>query len=158
MKIIGKFILLTVVAISLYNCDKDENTSSHIAGEWRLTDIHTEDGISIIFGDTSLYEFHGTAYNMVTTITENPNEFSSAGTYTYELTSPFTQTQTVSAFPGTGTWSINGDTFIQTFAGNTTESEIIELNDSTLRLKQHIDTDITGIRNIATIYQTFERN
>ncbi|HUR30007.1 MAG TPA: lipocalin family protein, partial [Saprospiraceae bacterium] len=142
---------------------KDENDASDIVGEWNLTNIHSENGYSILFGDTSNYEFHGTAYNIETTFTENPNQFSSTGDYTFEVTTstfgiPLTQTQTVSAFPGTGTWSINGDTLTQVFSGATTEIKILELNNSKMRLKEHLDTDVTGIHTVADIYSTFEKN
>ena len=162
MKFFAKFLLLTVVAISLYNCNKDENESSDLVGQWRMTDIHTDDGISIFFGDTSTFMFQGTSYNSVTTFTENPNEFSTTGSYIYDYTTvtlgiPFTQTLTVNAFPGTGTWSINGDILTQVFGGSTTELEILELNDSTLRLKQNVDTNVTGVHNIATVYSSFEK-
>ena len=174
MKFIAKLCLFGILLFAVASCNKDENNINidHMVGEWRMTDIHSDDGVSetVILGQTvnGTYTFHGSNYNTFTTFTENPNEFSSTGSYVV-LTALTAQGQTqnssvnVNAFPGTGTWSINGDKLTQNFLGTTSTYDILELSDSKLRLKGIVDETIQDstlgiiIHDRATVFSTFEK-
>ena len=171
MKLLHALCLLTLSALLFIGCKKDEDAApGSIPGTWKMTDVHADNGVSTstFLGQeiTYTYSFHGKDYNTVTTFTENPNEFSSTGSYTIVTTinilGQITTTETPGdAFSGTGTWSINGNTLTQVFSGETAEFEILELSDSKLRLKQDLDVtfDDNGslVHNTATVYATFEK-
>ena len=170
MKNLSKLILLAMVAVLLTNCKKDDPVNASPVGTWKMTDINCNDGRTSfeLLGTpvTTTYSFHGTEYNTTTTFTENPNEFTSTGSYKFEITTVFlgqsdTQTTEVDAFAGTGEWSINGDILTQIFAGDTTEVKILELSGSKMRLRQDIDAVVndagTEIHDQATVFTTFEK-
>lgn len=166
MKILSRLLLVAIIGISLSNCKKDETVNGNIAGQWKMTDIHCDDGESTfdLLGTefTETYSYHGTEYNTVTTFTENPNEFSSTGSYTFEITTVFAGTPTtqeieVSTFQGTGEWSIDGETLTQVFGGATTLITILELTGNKMRLRQNLDVTLNGVHNTATVLSTFER-
>jgi hypothetical protein len=170
MKYIVKISLLAMIVLSLAYCKKDDEANASLAGQWKMTDIHADDGVSTfeLLGTTltGTYKFHGTEYNAVTTFTENPNEFTSTGSYTVEFISEFlgqsdTTIQVVDAFQGSGEWSISNDTLYQTFADSTTAALILELTGNKMRLRQDLDVTIidngTPIQNQATVFSTFER-
>ncbi len=169
MKIIFKIICLTLVVISLTQCKKDP-VDNGLSGQWKMTDIHCDDGTSITdpggFNIESTYNFHGTVYNALTTFTENPNEFTSSGSYTASYTTvtlgiPSTQIIDIPVFQGTGQWSINGDTLIQVFGGGTTKLIILEKTASKLRLRDDLNVDLDNggflVHNEATVFSTFEK-
>ena len=169
-----KLCLLGILIITAASCNKDDDKveSGNIVGQWRMTDIHSNNGVleTTIGGETinATYSFHGTDYNTITTFTENPNEFSSTGSYT-SLTDFVIQGQTehdtsvVDAFAGTGTWSINGTKLTQIFSGDTSIFDILELSGSKLRLQANIDETVEDstfdifIHDRATVFSTFEK-
>ena len=171
MKLVSGFCIVAAVVFLFIGCKKDEDaTPGSLPGTWRMTDVHADNGVSTttVLGQeiSYTYSFHGKDYSTMTTFTENPNEFTSTGSYTAVTTINFqgqmTTTETpVDAASGTGTWSINGSTFTQVFAGETAEFEILELSDSKFRLKQDLDVtfDDNGslVHNTATVYSTFEK-
>ena len=124
MKIQSKLYLFGILLFIATSCNKDDNPviTGSIVGQWRMTDIHADDGVSEItfLGqmETGTYTFHGTDYNTSTTFTENPNEFSSTGSYTVIADYVFQglhehDSLNVYAYPGTGSWSINGNKLTQ---------------------------------------------
>lgn len=167
------YFLFAVVALGIVfnGCKKDDEASpGSIPGTWKMTDLHADNGVSTttLLGQeiSYTYSFHGKDYNTFTTFTENPNEFTSTGSYTIVTTINFqgqmSTTETpADVFSGTGTWTISGNTLTQGFAGASADFEILELSDSKLRLKQ--DQDVTFddngsvVHNTATIYSTFEK-
>lgn len=162
MKSIFAICLFAFSTIMIVSCNKDDDSVENLAGAWRMTDIHSDDGVTVANGITSTVTYHGTEYNTITTFTENPNEFTSTGSYTFEITTttlgfPFTQEVTVDAFAGTGTWSIENDVLTQDFGGTIQEFEILELTETTMRLKEDVDVTIGGVHNTATVFVTFER-
>ncbi len=172
MKFYLKFILLCIIPLVFTACDKDDDgiSADNLPGNWRMTDIHSENGVSTITFQglplTTDYSSEGITYNTTTTFTENPNEFTSEGSYVVRTTietpgTPTTNEETIDAFPGTGTWVIEGNILTQTFSGQTTESEILELSKTKLRLKQDVDfsLDEQGIifQTSATIFSSFEK-
>jgi len=166
MKPVTKLMLLALVAISLTQCKKDDPANVSLAGQWRMTDIHCDDGAATFdlggIEVTQTYSYHGIEYNTITTFTENPNEFTSTGTYIFEITTVFfgqstTEEVEAEAFLGSGEWSIEGDKFIQIFGGNTTEMTILENTGSKLRLRQDVDITLNGTHTTQTAFSTFER-
>ena len=172
-KIFGLFVM-SAFLFSITACDKDDDpvNGGNLVGEWKLTDVHADNGVSetIFLGQTitASYDFHGTDYNIFTNFTENPNEFTSSGSYTV-ITNITTAGQTVSdtttvdAFAGTGKWSINGNELTQIFAGDTSTFEILELSDTKLRLKDELDATVVDttfgltIHDRATVFSSFEK-
>jgi Lipocalin-like domain len=165
------FYVTALISLLLMGCDKEDTTDvSKVVGNWELTEIYTDDGVSTNtgFGETFsyTYSFYGKDFNTVTTFTENPNTFTSSGSYTVVTTAVIgglenTVETNVPAFNTPGQWEINGDTFIQTISGNSTEFQILELSDTKLRLR--FDEDVTFesggyvTNNQATVFSTFER-
>jgi hypothetical protein len=169
-----KLCLFGILIFTAASCNKDEDPviNGSIVGQWRMTDIHSNDGVleTTIGGQTvnGTYSFHGTDYNTVTTFTENPNEFSSTGSYTsltdFVIAGQIEHdTSVVDAFAGTGTWSINGNKLTQIFSGDTSTFDILELSDSKLRLQIKIDETVADsifeiyIHDRATVFSTFEK-
>lgn len=162
------FLALSVLFIS---CDKDDDgtPADNLPGTWRLVDIHSENGVATITLQgiplTLAYESEGNSYNTTTTFTENPNEFTSEGSYVIHSTiatpgTPTTYDETVN-IGGTGTWSINGDVLTQTLGGETTEIDILELSKTKMRLKYDVtlSEDNQGLifQTTATIFSIFEK-
>lgn len=160
------FVIAMVFTITI-GCGKDEPVGNVIAGEWRMTDTHADDGVVIhtILGQEEIqtFSFQGTEYNATTTFTEDPDQFTSSGYYKYEYTTTFLgDTETLilqsDALAGTGQWSIEDDTLFQTFAGITKPHVILELNESTLRVRLDLNTTEGGLPTTATIFTSFEKN
>lgn len=160
-----------LMSMLLMGCDKEDTTDvSKVVGNWELIEIYTDDGISTStgLGETFsyTYSFYGKDFDIVTTFSENPNTFTSSGSYTAVTTIVIdgvenTTETAVPAFNTPGQWSIDGDTFVQTISGNTTEFQILELSDTKLRLR--FDQDVTFesggfiTNDIATVFSSFER-
>ncbi len=172
MKLYSKFTLLamTIVAFAACNKDDDSTAADNLPGTWKMTDIHTEDGTSIITIQgipLSLdYSSMGISYNTTSTFTENPNEYTSEGTYVARTTiatpgTPTVRDETIDAFPETGTWSIKDDTLTQVLSGQTMVSEILELSKSKMQLKQNVDFSYNAegllFQTTAILFTTFEK-
>jgi hypothetical protein len=153
------------------SCNKDENNEpGSVPGTWKMTSLHVDDGISTTtaLGQeiTYTYKIHGKDYDTSTTFTENPNEFSSSGSYTsvliLELLGQKDTTETViTAAPGTGMWFVNGNTLTQIFYGDTTKFDILEFTNSKLSLKKTFDVTFddngTTVRDQGTLFSIFEK-
>ena len=174
MNIQSKLYLFAILLFAVASCNKDDDPviTGSIVGQWRMTDIHANDGVSEITflgqTETGTYTFHGTDYNTSTTFTENPNEFSSTGSYTVIADYVFQglnehDSLNVYAYPGTGSWSINGNKLTQILLGDTSIFDILELSDSKLRLQGIVDEIIQDtslglvIHDRATVFSTFEK-
>ena len=167
-----KLCLLGILIITAASCNKDPEIvkDGSIVGQWRMTDNHSNDGVleSEVWGEivNATFSFHGTDYNFFTTFTDEPNEFSSTGSYTalfdYKAEGLTERdTSDIDANPGTGTWSINGDKLTQIFDGDTATFDILELSDSKLRLQiiveETIDEPDFYYHERATVFSTFEK-
>lgn len=172
MKKLFYFLVLASISWASVSCNKDDDTvdPANLAGVWKTTQVECNNGVSSfeVLGVpfTSNYTFYGKDFDFETTFTENPNEFSTVGSYTVVTTTeilgvPETTESTTEAFPGVGSWEINGNTMIQVFAGDTTELEILELSSSKFRLKGDFDITIEDsgaiIRNTFTVFTTMEK-
>ena len=164
MKTFSLALLIACVCTLSICCDKDdESPDNNIVGEWRMTNTHTNNGVVDFGNEDQTFSYHGTEYNTTTTFTENPNQFTSSGYYKYEYTTTFLgTTETIilqtDAEPGTGTWSIEGDTLFQTFGGIEKKYVILELNDSELRTRLDLNTIEGGLPTTATIFTDFDKN
>ena len=174
MKLYSRLCLLGILIFVFSACNKDEGspTDGNIVGTWRLTDVHSDNGVSetTIAGQTytSTYNFHGKDYAISTTFTENPNEYTSTGSYTVitnvTLAGQTTSdTTSVDASAGAGKWSINGNMLTQIYAGDTSTFEVLELSNSKLRLKDELDETVADttfgltIHDKATVFTSFEK-
>ena len=172
-----KHLILTAFGVLLLNwitssCNSDDPSPSGdgLVGSWKLTDSHCDDGLTIEdpFGanDSIHYTFTGKDYHTVFTFTDTPNEFTASGVFTSTYTTVTNGQQhtfDVEVDPpgGTGTWSMANDQLTQRIEGDTTLSDILELNSSSLKLVQHLDDvhDDNGtlVHVIATVYTSYSR-
>lgn len=170
-----KFLFLAILTVTLTACSGDDDaaadTSASLIGAWIGQDVDysgttttTVEGVSI---DA---DFVGETFDVDFTLTfsEDPNEVVSEGSYGITLTTTIageTTTQDIpnNAFASTGTWSRSGDTITISADGQTSELEITELTDSTLRVVQSIVQDLSdpdlgiSIINTTTVEAVFTR-
>ena len=170
MKTFLKLLAFASVAILFTNCDKDDDINAdNLAGTWALTEFRADDGeasfdllgIPVSF----TYSFVGSNFDATTTFTENPNQFTSTGSYDLTTTTNFagqieTETTTID-IDESGTWSISGDKLTQVVTGDTLEFTILELSDEKLRLRLDLDETIieqgAETHDKATVFTSFEK-
>ena len=156
-------LLLVALFIGIsMGCKKDDEVNPDaINGTWNLYELRGEDGVSTttLFGEVFTYEykFYGEDFDATTTFTESPNTFESEGTYTAvtitDVNGVIDTTFTpLAAFDEGGTWFIEGNTFHQVLLGDTTEFEILELNDDKFRLRNDLDISFTDPLTGATTH------
>ncbi|MEM0519080.1 MULTISPECIES: lipocalin family protein [Aequorivita] len=146
MKIFKLFLFTAFISLTI-SCSSDDDSSSaanndNIVGVWKGTEVnYTGVQTSVANGETTTMEFVGTGYDLdyTITITANPNNITSEGSYKVELVTTIDgQTNTVNLedinFLETSTWSIDGDQFSLTSNGDTDVMTIVELTDSNLVL------------------------
>jgi len=167
-----KYAFIMLLATSFFTCNNNEdngNTDNLILGEWKVTE-YVYDGTSttVVQGIESTANFEGTAMDLDLSIqfSENPNEYSTSGDYSIELTTDIPGFPAVEVpiegFVGSGTWSMDGDELtLDPEGGDVAIVRIIELTNEVFRMEYDIDrTDVqqgaTIIYNISGIY-TFER-
>jgi len=145
--------LLTFVA-----CSKDENTSfstSDIKGTWNLASITCTDGVSNseFQGQklTSTFVLSSKDHNATVVFSENPNTFVSKGSYTAIFTSTLagvkdTQETPFVDFTSTGTWKIEGNMLIISYAGEPDQkAEITRLDANNLEYKVLVNETIEDL-------------
>ncbi len=170
MKITFGFILLILIAISVTKCKKDDAVNSSLKGEWKMTDAHCDDGMIVLdpggLNVSGTFSFQGLTYNATTTFTDNPDQFTSTGSYTALYTTVILGATTMDTIEvpvdsDPGAWSIKGDTLIQDINGETTKSIILEMTGSKLRLRNDLDVTVpisgAPAHNTATVFTTFEK-
>jgi len=174
MKNIKLIILAISTLLFLSSCGGDDDpvttsySESDIVGTWNLIDMNgttesttTISGISIV-GTTEITTLSSDA---TVTFTTSPNEFAGDGSVNLRSVTTsnggdFTTEQETNPFES-GEWSIANTTLTSTFNGETTQTTILELTNTRLKLKTTIDETSTdsGITTRITgeLYQTFER-
>jgi hypothetical protein len=171
MKSLSNACFMGTILLLLWGCSKDENNEpATIPGTWKITDIHIDDGTSevTVAGQSITYPYtiHGKDYNTSTTFTENPNEYTSTGSYTSVTIIDYSGTKDTSevfipASSGTGTWNLSGNVFTEMFGGNTYVHEVLEFTSSRLKLRENIDVTSdnngTTVHNKGTLYSTLEK-
>ena len=162
MKIVSLSFFMAFIFMITTGCGKDESTENVIVGEWRMTETHADNGVVIhdVLGEEKIqtFSYHGTEYNATTTYTENPNQFTSSEYTTTYLGTTDTYILQSDAEPGTGQWSMEGDTLFQTLAGVMKSYFILELSDSKMRLRLDLNTTEGGLHTTVTAFATFEKN
>jgi len=173
MKNLKKLIFIFSVTLLFISCNDDESVlqieNSQILGTWNLTEL-TEDGTTTTssqgFDISATFSAYGKNINAEVTFTENPNEFASSGSYISVLTTEILGQQTVQEVPinnfiGSGDWEINGNIMTSTANGEESTAEILELNESILKLKiiEEIETSFQGtvIKTKVTVNYTLTK-
>lgn len=152
--------------------DDDDSTTdiNNIVGNWKIVDAHgTTEYTTIVSGQNFIINFvyEGNNYNSFVEITENPNEYSSTGSFTNHIVTT-TQGQTTEEDQEidtveNGTWEIEGDQFIRTEQGQTESDShtILELTATTFKTRTNISREetINGTTGISVIevFQTYEK-
>jgi len=146
---IFKLILFTAFISLTISCSKDDDNpaqptnNGEIVGVWRGTAVdYTGNTTTSGQGQTITADYVGEAYDIDYTLTfaENPQEVTSDGSYSIELTTTIygqSTTQNVEGleFLSSGDWTMNGNTLSITVDNETDDAEIIELTDNRLVLK-----------------------
>jgi len=173
MKNLKKFIVLFSVTLLFISCNNDEAVlqieNSQILGLWKLTEL-TEDGTTTTTAQgidlSATFTAYGKNIDAEVNFTENPNKFVSSGSYTSVITTVVLGQQTVQEVPindfiGTGDWEVNGNIITVTSNGEENSAEILELNESMLKLKfvynQEFSTGGADIKTDIDVYYTLTK-
>lgn len=148
--------LFIILALSLTACSTDDDsngsTSGDIVGTWIGVDVDYSGSTvtEIPGGDDLVSDFVGEAYdvNYSITLSENPNNLSSDGSYSIELTTTTlgqTQVQNIEnlEFESVGTWSKVGDQLTIVSNGATSVGTILELTSTSMKLQQNQVEDVS---------------
>lgn len=160
-----KLVFAFTLVFSLASCSSDDSdgpsTSGDLLGVWIADDVnYSGSTVTEAQGQTLTADFVGEAYDVdfTLTITENPNNIVSDGSYSIELTTTVlgqssTQDVTGIEFLETGTWSRDGNQLTITANGESSVGTIAELTDSTLVIEvdQVEDLSEQGISIESTI-------
>ena len=165
---IFKLLFLSVLVSTMVACSSDDDsndgggdTTGDLVATWVGETIdYTGTSVSEIDGFPDITtEFVGTGYDVDYTMTfsENPNEITSAGSYSIELVTTFegqSTTQNVENlnWANIGEWSRTGDEVTVTVGSDTSTMTIVELTDTVLRINV-VDVSVVeqqGITKTAT--------
>ncbi len=155
MKKITIFLTL-FVSLLLSSCSDNDNstdltiTENELIGDWKITDIYTENGeASITTNGVTLngtYSMTAKDYNINMSFTDNPKKVTTNGSVTTITSTTFlgqtqTQEQPSGDVPNTsGTWSLNKNILSISGAQESGELTIVSYNNNTLVLKQNLNT------------------
>jgi len=173
MKNLKKLIVLFSVTLLFISCKSDESVlqveNSQILGLWKLTEL-TEDGTTTTTSQgisiSATFTTYAKNIDAELNFTENPNKFDSSGSYTSVVTTEILGQQTVQEVPindfiGTGDWEINGNTITVTSYGEVNTAEVLELNESKLKLKilynREFSAADTDIKTDIEVYYTLTK-
>ncbi|MCB4800065.1 hypothetical protein [Neotamlana laminarinivorans] len=143
-----KNALLFLFTALVFACSGSDDSNTNdvevnlLLGTWIGEDVEYSGTTSFdYFGTTFETPFTGEAYDVdyTLTFTENPNEFTSEGSYSLEVTTNFlgetiTENSEDLEFMGSGLWSQDGNQLITTESGVTTIFTIEELTETSLIL------------------------
>lgn len=151
-----KFLVLAFLAVGIISCNSDDDadgggdTSGDLIGTWIAESIDltntisvTTDGITV----ETLQEGVGTHIDATLTFSEDPDEFTSEGSFDLELTTTIlgvSETETIEdvEFLDDGTWTRSGDNLTLMNDDDTQGNATIEvLTDTELRLR--IEQEVT---------------
>ena len=164
------FLFAGLFLLSLSACKKD--ATGDIPGSWKVTAITyagttTTADPSTGVSYTSTFTGEGTNMDLQISFAENPNTYTTTGSYDILLTTMLNgqsliSTWTNADFVGNGSWSRTGDTLTFTDSnGETSEVTIVSLTDSTLKVNWQftnvqVTQGATSTSNVDGMY-TFER-
>ena len=136
------------------NCD-DGNQTASIVGDWNLINYQMSSETTTTIDDVDVITYTesvGVTYNTINHFTEDPNQLTSTGTSILRMTftdenGEETIIDDVELSAIDSTWELNGNvlTTTTTTDGVTETSEILELTDTTLKIKNistREDTDL----------------
>ncbi len=140
MKYLKLLIILSVPF--LFSCEDDEAANPSIVGEWALSSLeYSTYSKTTAYGITLELEGEGLGYDMDTQInfTTDPNEFTTSGEYSVELTYGFqgqTATEKIEDIPfvAEGTWEVKDNVVTMTVDGETEEMTVTSLTESEIIL------------------------
>lgn len=135
--------------VLLSSCSSDDNnngsniSTAEIVGIWIGETVdYSGTGSTIFQGETITANFDGEGFaiDYTLTFTENPNNVVANGSYSVVLDYTIngqTEEQIIEdlEFLNNGTWNISGDMLTIVSEGETSDVEILELTDSSLKLK-----------------------
>jgi len=173
MKNLKKIVVLFSATLLFTSCNSDDAVlqidNSQILGTWKLieleengTTVTTTQGTSI----TATLSAFGKDIDAELTFTENPNKFVSLGSYVSVITTEvlgqqITQEVPINNFLGSGDWEINGNSMSVSTNGEEDMAEIIELNESRLKLKYTTSEETTlqgtAIKIDITVFYTLTK-
>lgn len=146
MKIFKLFLFTALISLTI-SCSKDDDnptptSNSEIVGVWKGTAVdYTGTQTNIQNGQTTTIDYVGSGYDIDYTITisDNPNNLTSEGSYSIELVATFNGQTTTNniedlSFFQSSTWAIDGNQFSITANGETEVMTIVELTATTLVL------------------------
>lgn len=149
-----KILFIALLATSIVSCESDDDaaadTSASILGIWNGVDVDysgttttNADGFPPIEAD---FIGETTDVDFTLDFTEDPNEVTSDGSYTIELTTTIlgettTDTQNIE-FLQDGTWSRSGDILTITSEGVSQDYTIEELTESTLIFSAQVEEEL----------------
>lgn len=169
MKKIINFIVLILVT-NFISCTSNDSidqtiTEADLLGLWEVSELYTENVTTgIYFNDQSIskaYSAVGSDFDMTALFEENPNNFYTSGSFTFNgtisfLNEQFTTQQVVDAIPSfisPASWSLQHNTITLSNADETILSSIIYFNNDTLRLKSAINENILDQLDAAQVQQ-----
>ncbi|MDA9348861.1 hypothetical protein OAB30_04420 [Polaribacter sp.] len=169
MKKIINFIVLLLVT-NFISCTSNDSigqtiTEADLLGLWEVSELYTENGTTgIYFNGQSIsgaYSAVGSDFDMTALFEENPNNFYTSGSFTFNgtisfLNEQFTTQQVVDAIPSfisPASWSLQDNTIALSNADETILSSIIYFNNDTLRLKSAINENILDQLDAAQVQQ-----
>lgn len=162
-KLLYIFALTSILFVSCSKNNDDDNndTSSDLLGTWTATSVnYTGTSVTTVQGNSIESTYVGTGYDIdfTVTFTENPNQMTSAGDYSVELSTTFagqTITQNVEnlAFSEVGAWTREGDQLTVTSSNGTgtctittlTSTEFAYVYESTETITENGATTTTDI-------------
>lgn len=165
---IQRLILLIVAGTFLIGCSNDdsENIGLNPVGVWVGTSVsYTGTTITEISGTNITATFAGEGYDIdyTFTITENPNEAISNGSYSIELTTTANGQTVVTnienvVFGVTGSWSVSGSEMIVNVNGQSSSATIVELTENSMILNIKNETSFSndGASITSTVDSFFE--
>jgi len=170
MKSLNLLLSLTLCLAFLVSCSEEEDKidpNASLIGSWNLIDMQGDGTSSVEYnGQESTSEFTVTGKDLAlsTEFTEEPNNYTSSGSYTAMMkVSANGQTQETEIpmmpFILGGTWEQDGDKLIITTAGQETqEATIVELSEKVLKLKYDYEYDMSagGMSTVYSIKGTYE--
>lgn len=150
---ITKLVLLCLTVIS-WSCSEDEDpmpTSQGMVGTWAISNLEYKGTTTTSFEGGSLRaDFTGTGKDMdlTTSFSANPNNVTSAGSYTIVLKTTMmgqttTQEMMMDQVVTDGTWTLSGRDLTITNDGIPQTATIVDQTSTTLKLKVDVNQSET---------------
>tara|TARA_B110000208_G_C11793738_1_gene438682 strand:+ start:2695 stop:3276 length:582 start_codon:yes stop_codon:yes gene_type:complete len=166
--LISFFVLLFLT--SMIGCTSNDTLEQTISeddllGVWNVSELYTENGTTGAYFDgqsiTGAYSGVGSDFDMTALFEENPNNFHTAGSFTFSGTLSFLNEQlttqqvvdSIPSFISPASWSLLDNTITFSNADEAVLSNIIYYSNDTLRLKSSINENILDQLNAEQMQQ-----